>query len=118
SLWVQGIVYGDFESPGVSDAVVPLACSNNGGTADGQLLFSLAAFSGATGPRNLLHVTLIGQTRHGVVITPGEVRVTEYFYGPHDGTCCDSGLAMTTWHYRNGTLVASRPVILKQPQRH
>ncbi|MCW2673839.1 MAG: hypothetical protein JWP14_2428 [Frankiales bacterium] len=113
---MNGIVYGDLEGAGVSDAAVPLACDNNGGTADGQLLFSIAIFSGKGGDRHLIglvtprvqpkanHVTIIGTFDDAVVITPHRLFVQEVFYGTHDPTCCPSGRATTTWTFQLGRL--------------
>ena len=108
--------FGDVEEPGVSDAAVPLECDNNAGTADGELLYSLAVFSGRTGRPQLLGsitprvqhghepATLIGGTRRGVGWQRNELVIKEFFYGPHDGTCCPSGRAESAWILSGGRL--------------
>jgi hypothetical protein len=113
---LNGIFFGDLEGNGSSDAALPLQCDNNGGTADGQLLFSIGVFSGSGGKRHLLglitprvqpkgvHVTIIGTFSNAVVMTAGRVLVHEIFYGPNDPTCCPSGRAVTTWTYDSGRL--------------
>ena len=112
----NGIFYGDLEGGGASDAALPLQCDNNGGTADGQLLFSIAVFSGSGGTRHLLglitpriqpkgvHVTIVGTFNNAVVISTGRLLAREVFYGTHDPTCCPSGRATTTWNYHDGRL--------------
>ena len=113
---LNGIVYGDLEGGGVSDAAVPLMCDNNGGSADGQLLFSIAIFSGKGGDRHLIglitprvqpkadHVTIIGTFDNAVMVAPHRLLIREVFYGTHDPTCCPSGRATTTWTYQFGRL--------------
>ena len=117
SEWPQTVTYGHFEAPNVSDAAVPLLCDNNGGTADGDLLYSLAIFSGRSGAPRLLGLvtprqqppnepaTILGNSRQDVRMQVGRLTVREYFYGPNDATCCPSGRATTNWGYRNGKLI-------------
>jgi hypothetical protein len=106
-------------------AAVDVVCSNNGGTADGQIRFADVIFTGsATSVRpvglitprqplssNLSHVPLLGKVRW----VDGEIVVTEYWYGPNDPTCCASGRATTTWAYRAGKLTTVRTVVTKRP---
>jgi hypothetical protein len=111
---------------GVGPAVaVDVTCSNNGGTADGQIRFADVVFSGsATSVRpvglitpqqphrlHASHVPLLGKVKwvHGRIV------VAEYWYGPNDPTCCASGRATTTWAYRTGKLTAVRTVVTKRP---
>jgi hypothetical protein len=100
-------------------------CSNNGGTADGQIRFADVVFSGsATSVRpvglitprqphssNGSHVPLLGKVKW----VDGRIVVAEYWYGPNDPTCCASGRATTTWAYRTGKLTAVRTVVTKRP---
>lgn len=118
-----GVTFGDLESADVSDAAVSLTCDNNGGTADGVLLYSLAVFSGRTGHPVLLGlVTPRQQPAHelptlfgDVNLSGGQLTVREFFYGPKDRTCCPTGRAETTWGYRNGALVVLSTKVTTKP---
>jgi hypothetical protein len=106
-------------------AAVDVVCSNNGGTADGQLRFADVVFNGsATRVRpiglitpqqapssNLSHAPLLGKVKW----LDGQIVVTEYWYGPNDPTCCASGRATTTWAYRAGKLTTVRTTVTKRP---
>jgi hypothetical protein len=97
---------------GHQDAALGVMCANAGGTADGQLAFSVVVFEavGKTlrvagilrphAPLNpyLGHVPLESVAR----VTGAKVVVKETWYGAYDGTCCGSGRATTTWTYRDG----------------
>lgn len=110
--------YGDLEGAGISDATVGLYCSNNGGTAGGALLYSVAIFSGRDGKAHLLGLltpqvqrlrwaaTLIDRPK----ISVGKITWTEAFYGRNDGTCCPSGRASTVWTYTNGKFTPNTTV--------
>ena len=118
------VTYGQLGGVGPAVAI-DVVCSNNGGTADGQIRFADVVFSGsATSVRpvglitpqqphssNLSHVPLLGKVKwvHGRIV------VAEYWYGPSDPTCCASGRATTTWAYRAGKLIAVRTVITRRP---
>jgi hypothetical protein len=113
--------YGDLEREGTTDAVIGLWCNNNGGTADGALLYSLAVFAGTqSDPKAIGLVTPQVQERGQLPtlltvmsIEPGHLVVRESWYRPHDGTCCPSGVALTAWTVRNGHLSPGKPVIRK-----
>jgi hypothetical protein len=118
------VTYGQLGGVGPAVAV-DVVCSNNGGTADGQIRFADVVFSGsATSVRpvglltprqphrsNASHVPLLGKVKwvHGRIV------VAEYWYGPKDPTCCASGRATTTWAFRTGKLTAVRTVVIKRP---
>ncbi len=118
------VTYGQLGGVGPA-AAVDVACSNNGGTADGQIRFADVVFSGsATSVRpvglitprqphssNVSHVPLLGTVKW----VDGRIVVAEYWYGPNDPTCCASGRATTTWAYRAGKLTAVRTVVTKRP---
>ena len=118
------VTYGQLGGVGPAVAV-DVGCSNNGGTADGQIRFAGVVFSGsATSVRpvglitpqqphssNLSHVPLLGKVKW----VDGRIDVAEYWYGPNDPTCCASGRATTTWAYRTGKLTAVRTVVTKRP---
>ena len=118
------VTYGQLGGVGPA-AAVDVVCSNNGGTADGQIRFANVVFSGSATrvrrvglitPRqphssNVSHVALLGKVKW----VDGRMVVAEYWYGPNDPTCCASGRATTTWAYRAGKLTAVRTVVTKRP---
>jgi hypothetical protein len=118
------VTYGRLGGVGPA-AAVDVVCSNNGGTADGQIRFADVVFSGSATrvrsvglitPRqphssNASHVPLLGKVKW----VDGRIVVAEYWYGPNDPTCCASGRATTTWTYRAGKLAAVRTVVSKRP---
>jgi hypothetical protein len=116
------VKYGDLERNRPIAAVI-LSCNNNGGTADGALLYSVVIYEGWAGklralglitPRiqsaqelpTLLEVRSIGRS---------DVVVAEAFYGPHDGTCCPSGEAVTTWHFSSDRLTVMSTRVVHRP---
>jgi hypothetical protein len=118
------VTYGRLGGVGPA-AAVDVVCSNNGGTADGQIRFADVVFSGsATSVRPVGLITPQQSGRSKVSHVPllvkvkwvdGRVVVAEYWYGPNDPTCCASGRATTTWAYRTGKLTAVRTVITRRP---
>ncbi len=118
------VTYGQLGGVGRA-ATVDVVCSNNGGTADGQIRFADVVFSGsATSVRavglitpqqppssDLSHAPLLGMVKW----VDGQIVVAEYWYGPNDPTCCASGRATTTWAYHAGALTAVRTVVTKRP---
>ena len=118
------VTYGQLGGVGPAVAV-DVVCSNNGGTADGQIRFADVVFRGSATrvrlvglitPRqphssNVSHVPLLGKVKW----VDGRIVVAEYWYGPNDPTCCASGRATTTWAYRTGKLTAVRTVVTKRP---
>jgi hypothetical protein len=116
-------VYGDVDGDGHDEALVPLWCNNNGGTADGALLYSLAVFTGRAGsvqpiglitprqqpPDELPTLLLVSR------VSPGQIVIDETWYGPKDGTCCPSGTATTTWTYTSGQLEVATSTVTAQP---
>ena len=118
------VTYGQLGGVGPA-AAVDVVCSNNGGTADGQIRFAEVVFSGsatnarAVGlitpqqphPAAAGHVPLLGKVKW----VNGRIVVAEAWYGPNDSTCCASGRATTTWAYRTGKLTAVGTVVTKRP---
>lgn len=112
NLSVDAITYGDIDDDGQDEALVPLSCSNNGGTASGALLYSMALYSGGNGTLHYLGLITpqqqpADQLPTGLsdpVISHAQIVVDEAWYGPGDGTCCPSGRAVTTWTYSSGQL--------------
>jgi len=105
------VVYGDLDQDGHDEAALGVECSNGGGTAAGALAYAQVIFRpGRTRP---IVVGVITPRHQGkgelptlLTVRFGDRRLVarEAFYGPHDGTCCPSGRALTTWAYRKGTL--------------
>ncbi|MCW2543358.1 MAG: hypothetical protein JWM40_910 [Frankiales bacterium] len=120
------IKYGEFGTHGEAPvAAVPLTCTNNGGTAAGQLLFSVAVYTRVNGQLKLLrliapqqalrqgsHVTLI---RVGRISSDG-VTVNETWYGPNDADCCATGEAISLWRYEAGTLRHVETRVTRRPK--
>jgi hypothetical protein len=125
-LWWNPVVVSE-ETPvlgGHNEAALTVVCSNDGGTADGQLAFSVVVFQaqghvlrvlGILRPHAALnpylgHVPLVGFPKfHGNAIS-----VAETWYGSSDGTCCGSGRASTLWTYREGRF-HPRTTIIQRP---
>jgi hypothetical protein len=116
--------FGDLDGDGHTEAALDVMCSNDGGTADGQLISSSVIFS-ATG-KSLRVVGVISTTQPFAAYVPhipmvaatvktGKVIGWETWYGPEDGTCCASGRAKTIWLYRNEKLVPQRTVVIRRP---
>src|SRR5580693_8600888 len=91
------VTYGQLGGVGPAVAV-DVVCSNNGGTADGQIRFADVVFSGSAAsvhpvglitprqphPAKAGHVPLLGKVKW----VDGRLVVAEYWYGPKDPTCC------------------------------
>jgi hypothetical protein len=117
------VTYGDVDGDGGDEALLALGCSNNGGTADGALLYSLALYSGSTG--SLRYVGLITPQQqpsdarptllHDPEISSGRIVVQENWYGPTDSTCCPSGTATTTWTYSTEQLRVQTTHVTAEP---
>lgn len=115
--------YGDLTSSGTEDAGLNVVCTNGGGTADGQLLWSWVIYSDRGAKPSVLAVVFPRvqlpkemPTLLQIAMRPGKLTAHEYFYGPYDGTCCSTGRAITIWTYTHGALVPGVPVITKEPQ--
>jgi hypothetical protein len=125
SVYTGPEVYGDLGGAAGDVAGLEVDCTNGGGTADGQLLFSWVIFSGANG-----HLSVVGiimprvqpRREHAsllkITVKPGAITAHEYVYGKFDATCCATGRATTIWNYRGGKLTPSAPVITKRPADH
>ena len=111
------VTYGALQGPGSVDAAVRLWCNNNGGTADGSRLVSIAIYSIQGVRLHLLGLitprvqprgelpTLLGHPR----LSPGHVTVPEKWYRAVDSTCCPSGASTSRWKYSNRQLVPESP---------
>jgi hypothetical protein len=117
-----GPAYGNLGG-GQQVAALPVWCSNQGGTAAGELAEGLVVFSGAGGRLHVLG-TLTPQYRPhaGHVHIPfvavksigGEhIVTTEFFYTGADADCCPSGRALTSWHWNGHSFKPGRTTIIK-----
>jgi hypothetical protein len=117
----EGVTYGDLAGAGSEAAGVRVDCTNGGGSADGELMFSWVIFAAAgSRPSVLGIVTARVQPAHElptlmtIAIAPGRITVHESFYGPGDPTCCSSGRATTIWTYAERALQPGTPAITHQ----
>ena len=100
-------------------AVVPVTCSTDSGTADGQILFAQVVYRLVNRhplPVAILTPRVAGKYQAHVPIeelqeiSPGRVVNKESFYGPHDSTCCATGHATTTWLLRNNQIFSTSTI--------
>jgi len=119
-LFVQliAVTHGDL-ARGFPVAALQLLCSNQGGTAAGELAEGIFVFASAGQPRFLglltpqyrpkqpapsyiptLTVTHIDTQRH--------IATTEYFFTPADANCCPSGRASTIWTWTGRGFIPGR----------
>ena len=120
------VVYGDLYGGGHDSAALGVVCANLGGTAAGQLAFSVVVYRpGHHGPipvgvlrpqvreKRQAHVPVF-EARS---ITRETVKTTEGIYGPRDGDCCASGLARTVWRLAGHRLVPVSTHIVRPARR-
>ena len=119
--------FGDVEGPGPGvapdDAAVSLSCTNNGGTASGALLYSIAVFSVRGGSPHAIGLVTPHQQTTGQpptlleapTMSAGSFTVTEDWYGANDPTCCPSGRASSTWHVAGGQLTYGSTMVTTTP---
>lgn len=118
----SGPAYGNLGN-GQQVAALQVWCSNQGGTAAGELAEGLVVFSGAGGHLHVLG-TLTPQYRPhaGHVHIPfvavksiGSERIVtnEFFYTGSDADCCPAGRALTTWHWNGHSFKPGRTTIVK-----
>ena len=118
-------VFGDLDGDGRDEAALGVDCTNGGGTAGGQLLFSNVIFKAVGNRLRVVGIVtprqpLAPETQHVplanvVAIERGKVVVSEAWYGPQDGDCCASGRGRTIWSYAAGKLRPTRTTILQRP---
>ncbi len=114
-----GPAYGDLGG-GQQVAALQVWCSNQGGTAAGQLAEGLIVFSGAGGklhslgtltpqyrPRSASHIPFILVKSIGAE----HIVTTEAWYTSTDGDCCPSGRATTSWHWNGHSFKPGRTII-------
>jgi hypothetical protein len=117
----QGPVYGNLGN-GQQVAALQVWCSNQGGTAAGELAEGLVVFSGAGGRLHILGTLTPQYHPHTRVHIPfvavksiGAERIvtTEFFYNGTDADCCPGGRALTTWHWNGHSFRAGRTTIVR-----
>jgi hypothetical protein len=123
---VATVSYGDLTGDGRDVAAVSVICSNDGGTADGQLAFADIVFGAVEGHLRVLGILRPQQpltpasdhvpTMTEVMIGPGQIIGPQNWYGPNDPTAGGSGRATTTWRYSHSEFRVARTVVLQQPR--
>ena len=118
----EGPAYGNL-GHGQQVAALQVWCSNQGGTAAGELAEGLVVFSGAGGHlhvlgtltpqfhahNNKVHIPFVAVKSIG-----GEnIVASEFFYNGSDADCCPSGRALTTWHWNGHHFKAVRTTVVK-----
>ena len=98
-------------------------CSNQGGTAAGQLADGIFVFASAGQTRFLglltpqyreplaSHIPLIAVAH---IDNQGHIATAEYFYPPSDADCCPSGRAITIWKWTGRTFIPGRTKITSE----
>jgi hypothetical protein len=117
-LFVQlGTVTHGFLARGFPVAALNILCSNQGGTAAGQLADGILVFASAGQPRYLglltpqyrqpqtPHIPLMAVTH---IDTQGHITTAEYFYTPSNADCCPTGRAITVWKWTGRTFIPGR----------
>ena len=117
----QGPTYGNLGN-GQQVAALQVWCSNQGGTAAGELAEGLVVFSGAGGRLHVLGTLTPQYYPHTRVHIPfvavksiGSERIvtTEFFYNSADADCCPGGRALTTWHWNGHSFKPGRTTIVR-----
>jgi hypothetical protein len=117
----QGPTYGNLGN-GQPVAALQVWCSNQGGTAAGELAEGLVVFSGAGGRLHVLGTLTPQYFPHTWVHIPfvtaksiGAERIvtTEFFYNGADADCCPGGRALTTWHWNGHSFKPGRTTIVR-----
>ncbi|MCP2299482.1 hypothetical protein APR11_005937 [Nocardia amikacinitolerans] len=120
-LSAEFAAFGNLLGDGREYAAVRVGCDNDGGTAAGLLAFSYVVLSvrddqlwsvGAVVPKKQFHgygPTMLRRIEAG----NGQVKVTELWRRPADGTCCPSGVAETIWTLTDAGFVSGSPRVLE-----
>jgi hypothetical protein len=124
-LFVQltTVTHGDL-ARGFPVAALEVWCSNQGGTAAGQLAEGIFVFSSASQPRFLGLLTPQYRPKDSIpshipsvsvahIDTQGHIATTEYFYTPANPDCCPSGRASTIWKWTGRTFIPGRTKITR-----
>ena len=120
-LFVQlGTVTHGFLARGFPVAALNILCSNQGGTAAGQLADGILVFASAGQTRFLglltpqyreplaPHIPFIAVTH---IDTQGHIATAEYFYTPSNADCCPTGRAVTLWKWTGRTFIPGQTKI-------
>jgi hypothetical protein len=115
------VTYGNLGG-GQPVAALQVWCSNQGGTAAGELAEGLVVFSGAGGrlhvlgtltpqyfPHTRVHIPFVTAKSIGA----GRIVTTEFFYTRSNADCCPSGRALTTWHWNGHSFKPGRTTIVR-----
>lgn len=121
-LWVKigrPVWFGDIDADGREEAAVSLGCDNTGGTGASDLEYGLVIVRSVNGQLELVgeiatttmrddapHVPLLSEP----TFEKGAITVKELWYRPNDANCCPSGVSLTRWSLRDGTLKAGPAV--------
>ena len=116
--------FGDLLGNGSDAAIVPIWCTNGGGTAAGQLGQSLVVFTKTDS--SPVAIGIIDTAQPGTYHTPyfdnslthievGKVTVEELWYGAKDGTCCPTGQAEDVWTFNGTTLTRLSSTVKASP---
>ena len=105
--------YGDVLGNGHDVAAVDVWCSNQGGTAAGQIANLYLVFSGESGKLRLIGTLRPGTSlpnAHpsfllGAQISVGRIIATERWYRPDDSDCCPSGTTVMAWRWTGNHFV-------------
>ena len=106
TLFIGTPSYGTLDAPIGPVAAVPVGCNNGGGTGAGDLA-SAYLIVAERGGRLLSFAEItplaeVGERAHKVIevtFRGQAIEAHEAWYRSEDGTCCPSGLAVTTWTY-------------------
>jgi hypothetical protein len=125
-LFVQltAVTHGDL-ARGLPVAALEIWCSNQGGTAAGQLAEGIFVFTGAGHPRFLGLLTPQYRPKESIpshipslavvhIDIQGHIATTEYFYTPANADCCPSGRASTIWKWTGHTFIPGRTKITRR----
>ena len=115
-----GTVTRGFLAHGFGVAALNILCSNQGGTAAGQLADGIFVFASA-GPARFLGLLTpqyrepqaphIPFTAVEHIDTQGHIATAEYFYTPSNADCCPTGRAITIWKWTGRTFIPGRTTI-------
>jgi hypothetical protein len=122
-LFVQliAVTRGDL-ARGFPVAALQILCSNQGGTAAGELTEGIFVFASAGQPRFLgmltpqyrpeqLAPSYIPTVSVAHIDTQRHIATTEYFYTFADADCCPSGRASTIWDWTGRAFIPGRTKI-------
>ena len=116
--------YGAVMADGRPEALVPIWCTNGGGTADGQLGQGLVVYHESRDGPAVTGIITTSQSNDqtmayfddaAIRIERGRITLEELFYGPDDSPCCPTGRAQDIWTIDNGALVHNETRVTRRP---